>query len=291
MILLDKKLYYIFGILLIVCVLCFQACDETQTNNKQVLSDMNRNIPASALEKLSKNKIYFGHQSVGFNIIDGVTDIINGTPDIKLNIVKTHDPEAFEKPVFAHSAVGQNMNPKSKIDDFTGFMDRGIGNKADFSFFKFCYVDFTEHTDVQKTFLEYKNAMAYLSEKYPETIFIHVTVPLTSNRADIKTIVKNVIKKIIGRPVRSYKDNVRRNQFNDLLRKEYEGREPLFDLAMIESTLPDGKKVINSENGITFYSLAPEYTDDGGHLNEKGRRIAARQLLLFLAGLPARNHK
>jgi len=34
------------------------------------------------LEKLSQKKIYFGHQSVGFNIIDGIKDIMKENPQI-----------------------------------------------------------------------------------------------------------------------------------------------------------------------------------------------------------------
>ena len=34
-----------------------------------------------------------------------------------------------------------------------------------------------------------------------------------------------------------------------------------------------------------YYSMAPEYTTDGGHLNETGRKRVAEQLLIFLANL------
>ena len=37
---------------------------------------------------LMDKKIYFGHQSVGFNILDGVSEILKNNPSIKLNIIK-----------------------------------------------------------------------------------------------------------------------------------------------------------------------------------------------------------
>ena len=63
------------------------------------------------------------------------------------------------------------------------------------------------------------------------------------------------------------------------------GKEPLYDLAKIEATYPDGKVLSYSRHGKIQYTLIPTYTNDGGHLNEKGRRIAAAQLLILLADL------
>lgn len=70
-----------------------------------------------------------------------------------------------------------------------------------------------------------------------------------------------------------------------MLRAEYEDKEPIFDLAAIESMSPGGKREIFEKDGSTFYSLAPAYTDDGGHLNEIGSKIVASELLYFLANL------
>ena len=94
-----------------------------------------------------------------------------------------------------------------------------------------------------------------------------------------------MIKKVFGRPVFDYQDNISRNQFNEMLRKEYEGKEPFFDLANIESTFPHGKRASFAKNGSIYYSMVPEYTDDGGHLNKVGRRRITGQLLVFLANL------
>jgi lysophospholipase L1-like esterase len=241
-----------------------------------------KDIPASLLKKLAQKKIYFGHQSVGFNIIDGIKDVMKENPQIKLNIVETSDPSKFNTPLFAHSRVGKNMDPKSKIDAFANFMENGIGNMADLAFFKFCYVDVTARTDVERVFADYKNTISRLRESYPGTMLIHVTAPLTVTKTTFKTWIKKIIRK---KDIWEYDDNIKRNEFNDLLRNEFEGKEPIFDLAKLESTHPDGRMETFTKDGENYYSLVPGYTDDGGHLNEKGRKIIAEQLLILLAGL------
>ena len=240
-----------------------------------------KDLPNSAWEKLSRKKIYFGHQSVGFNIIDGIKDLMKENPQIKLNIVETSNPADFNHPLFAHARVGKNKDPKSKIDAFADFMQKGIGNKADIAFFKFCYVDVMAGTDVHKVFTHYMKTMARLKKACPKTTFIHVTVPLRI----VQKGPKVWIKKIISRSIGGYADNVKRNKYNDLLRQEYQGKEPIFDLAKIESTFPDGSRSFFKKDGKTCHSLIPAYTDDGGHLNDKGRRIVAEQLLVFLVEL------
>jgi hypothetical protein len=253
---------------------------ESVMNEKDKMISFNK-IPKDTLEKLSYKKIYFGHQSVGENILNGVKMIMKENPQIKINIMETDDPKVFEKPVFAHSEIGKNKYPISKIDAFSDFMERGIGNKADSAFFKFCFVDINESTDINKVFLHYRDVMKRLERKYPKTTFAHITVPLTV----IQTGPKVWIKKIIGREIGGYGENIKRNQFNDLLRKEYGGKAPIFDLAIIESTFPDGKMLTFMQDDKIYYALISEYSDDGGHLNEKGKRLVAEQFLLFLANI------
>ncbi len=199
-------------------------------------------------------------------------------PANQTKIVETDDPSEFNRPLFAHARVGKNKDPFSKIDAFADFMEKGIGNKADIAFFKFCYVDIGAETDVEKVFSDYKNSLSSLMKTYPKTTFVHVTVPLKSLQSGIKAFVK----KIIGRPMWGYDDNIKRNQFNELLRKEYDGKAPIFDLARTESTLPDGKRSSFSKDGKNYYFMVPDYTHDGGHLNELGRKRAAEQLLVVL---------
>jgi hypothetical protein len=245
-----------------------------------------KNVPAETWQKLSQKKIYFGHRSVGMGIVDGVADLVKENQDIKINILETKDPAVLTKPVFAHSGIGHNSNPRSKMDEFIDLMNSGMGNSADFAIIKFCWIDFPPGADVDKIFTMYINSISDLKQKFPGTVFIHMTVPLTSEGSGVKFLIKKAkdfIKKVVGKT--NVYDNTKRNVFNAMLLKEYNGKEPVFNLAEIEATRPDGKKIFFVNKGKENYSLLPEYTNDGGHLNEKGRKLVAAQLLIFLANL------
>lgn len=235
-------------------------------------------ISSASWKELSTKKIYFGHQSVGYNILDGVMDIMAKEPLINLEVVETHDPKDFNSPLFAHSKVGENGNTQSKIDAFNDVLDNGVGEKTDIALFKFCYLDFHKEIDSKGVFKQYREAVSKLKTKYPNLELIHLTVPLTSQQ----TGPKAWIKKIIGKPLRGFDINVKRNEFNDFMRAEYKGEESVFDLAKIESTYIDGKRELFTRGDKNYYSLIPDYTDDGSHLNESGRKVVAEQFLLFL---------
>jgi hypothetical protein len=240
-----------------------------------------KDLPAGALQELSQRRIFFGHQSVGYNIIDGIKDVMKENPQIKLNIAKTRKPSDFSAPLFGHSDIGKNDDPTSKTDDFVGIIEQGLGDKVQIVFFKFCFVDVVAGTDVDRLFNDYRSKLAALKEKYPSVALIHWTVPLMT----VQTGPKAWIKTLIGRPLEGYDDNISRQQFNDKLRKEYNGKELLFDLAAIESTKPDSSRLSFIKDGKTGYALVPQYTTDGGHLNEMARKLVAEQLLVLLANI------
>lgn len=232
---------------------------------------------AKAVKKVARKKIYFGHQSVGNNIIEGVRAIAGIESAVQINIVKTKERAAFDSPVLAHCQVGLNDDPLSKLTDFEDQLKKGIGNSAEIAFFKFCYVDIFTGSDVERIFLEYKSAMDRFKKEYNRTTFAHVTLPLTVQTPAVKAFVK----KLMGRE----ENNINRNLFNEMLRKEYEGKEPIFDLAKVESTYPDGSRAVSNKGGGACFSLVPDYTDDGGHLGEKGRKVVAAEFIRFLSNI------
>jgi hypothetical protein len=272
------------SLIALVILSCSGGKMETGKSSLPALKD----VPIEAWQKLSQKKVYFGHQSVGYNIIDGIRDVVKVDPKIKLNLVETSNPSNFNVPIFAHSAIGENTNPKSKSDAFANIIISGLGEKVDIALFKFCYVDFELNTDIPKTFDQYKNTIGQLRREYPKVIFIHMTTPLTTPPTGIIDRVKRVIKILIGRPVAHIEDNLLREEFNTLIRREFGGTDPIFDLAAIESTHPDGKKETFERKGKMYLSLVPEYTNDGGHLNEMGRKVVAEQLLILLAKIASR---
>jgi hypothetical protein len=235
-----------------------------------------------AFEKLSRARIYFGHQSVGSNIMEGVKDLMGKSPRLSLTIRETADPIPSQEGAFTHGPVGRNEDPASKTDDFAVKINGGVGAWADVAFFKFCYIDIMAEQDVDKVLFHYKKTMADLKKAYPKTTFVHVTAPLTI----VQTGPKVFIKKMIGRAPGGYLDNARRNEYNRKLRQAYAGKEPIFDLAQIESTYPDGGRATFEWKGQAHERMIPEYGSDGRHLNEPGRQRVAEQLLVFLSTLP-----
>ena len=238
-----------------------------------------KDIPDAAWEKLSQKKIFFGHQSVGFNVIAGIEDLMKEYRKIKLNIVETSDPKDFGSGVFAHSRVGKNTEPASKTAEFSNFLEQGIAIQAETAALKFCYVDVTSKSDVQKVFENYVKTADALKAKYPDLKLIHFTAPLTKIQTSWKTWIKNIMGK---KDIWEYSDNIKRNQYNELLVKKYKGKETVFDIARVESTKPDGSRNTYEYNGKNYYSMVPEYTNDGGHLNEIGRKRVAAEFLVTL---------
>lgn len=258
------------------------SCSEGKMPEKNITYDSLKDVPASTWKSLTQKKIYFGHQSVGFNIMDGVKDVIKEHPEIKLNIVETADQSNFKVGLFAHSRVGKNQDPKSKIDEFVRFLNSGIGKKADAAALKFCYVDVIAKTNVENFFADYSESIKQLKIKYPHMNFIHFTVPLKATETTWKTRLKKLFGK---KEIWEYDENIKRNEYNKLLIEKYQGKEPVLDIAKIQSTFPDGTRCTFSKDGKTYYSMVPAYTYDGGHLNELGRKKVAEQFLLLLASL------
>ena len=186
----------------VIALFLIISCNGVKMEEKTTLLPSIKNVPASAWQKLAQKKIYFGHQSVGYNIMDGIKDLMKENPEIKLNIVETSDPGGFNGGILAHSRVGKNVDPKSKVDEFVKFISNGIGNKADAAALKFCYVDVTAKTSVENVFSGYSDSIIQLKKKYPEMTIIHFTVPLRESKTTWKTWIKRLkklsVKRIFG---------------------------------------------------------------------------------------------
>ena len=246
-----------------------------------------KDIPQEKWNMLSQKKIFFGHNSVGNNILTGIKHILKEYPNIKIKIITTRHPDDFKEPILGHSWIGSNMEPISKTRAFENIIQGGLGGKVDIAVMKMCYVDITSKTKIKEVFFDYQQKLSKMEVLFPEIKFIHMTVPLTSKPEGIQFIVqkgKNIIKKIIGRPVFNYKDNINRNTMNDMYREAYDDNTSLFDLALLES-VENKKESVYIKNDIKIRTLTKKYTDDGGHLNIEGSKQIAEQFLIFLANL------
>jgi len=239
-------------------------------------------INENDLRKLSEKNVYFGHQSVGYNVIDGIFDIIKDYPNVKLNIVETDNPNDYKNGIFGHSGIGKNTDPISKIDDFVSKMNSGLGDVVDIAFFKLCYVDINSETNVENVFNYYKTEMNKLERKYKNVTFFHVTSPLMTNDRVYwgkKQKMKYYIKRILGMDIgkdENRADNIKRNVFNKLLKHHY---RKVIDLAGYESTFPDA--TLKKDQ---YEQLIMKYTTDGGHLNVIGSKKVAYDFIYTIIG-------
>lgn len=251
------------------------------------MQDMH-NVSSGSWRQLAEKKIFFGHQSVGDNIMLGAAEVLAENPDIQIHIRKSRDMVDFSSPVFGHASVGKNNSPISKMDDFVQLMDSGLGGLVDMAFLKFCFVDVDRTTDLEGLLAAYTERFSLLRKKFPDVVFVHFTVPLLRrNEVGFFAQVKKGLKKLSGKKTDGFFDdsnNIARNRYNRMLKAHYEGREPVFDIAGLEATAPDGTLIGFTADGRMNLALAPQYTEDGGHLNKTGRMFIAEQLLIFLAG-------
>ena len=234
------------------------------------------------LERIAQRRIFFGHQSVGVNLLDGIKQLAT-TAGIVLRIAEAPTAAGVGPKTLGHAFVAENGNPFQKLESFGQAMGPQSAG-LDIAMLKFCYVDFTGETDAKSLFKRYRAAIDSLQARNPSTTFIHVTAPLT----DVQRGPKALVKRMLGRAPQGVIENVRREEYNALLRQAYRGREPIFDLARIESTAPDGTAVSVDWNGSVAPAMAPAFTDDGGHLNAAGKLRAARELISVLAAVPDR---
>lgn len=264
-----------------IVALVLSACGgEEMTDSSIKTADIN-DVSQEDWKELASKTIYFGHHSVGRNILDGVAEVMQEHPQVQLNIKDVQGAQDLNGPVLAHSIIGQNRDPQSKINDFKHKMSSGMGERVDVAFFKFCYVDINRDTDINAMFEEYADAMDELQRAYPNVTFVHSTVPLQVAGSSLK----NAIKKLIGRPLYQQEANIKRNQFNQLLLDKYSGYSPVFDLAGFESLSAAGKRTgFKAGDGI-YFTLNPEYSSDGSHLNSKGQTAIATEFLIFLQSI------
>lgn len=239
-----------------------------------------QSIPDSAWSALAGRRIFFGHQSVGANILQGVQEIMANDPRVRVRLVQSTNPESVDGPALVHAPVGENRHPDSKDAAFARIMDAGFGKTGDVAIYKYCYVDMTPSTDVKVLFEGYKRTMDALEARYPRLTFVHVTQPLFAEEGVLSSKLRLALGKASERVL-----NAKRNEFNRMLLAEYGKTGAVFDLAGAESTRPDGSRVFYRAGSDTVYALAPEYTSDGGHLDARGRRAVAERFLAFLATL------
>ncbi|WP_321371039.1 hypothetical protein [uncultured Desulfuromusa sp.] len=264
-------------LLILLGVLAISSASAIGSDKGGGMFDLNKN----SVDSLMQKRIFFGHQSVGENILHGV-ELYDGKLTLAIDHIKDKPVKEYADTGILHRRVGRNNYPETKIDEFVKVIDEELQGKVDIAFLKLCYVDITSDRDIHALLSYYKKNMDYLKEKYPEVAFVHLTVPLRENTETWKTQLKSLLGKD---DIWEYADNIKRNQYNQMLLNEYQGKEPIFDVAKIESTSLSGETASFKYKGNQYLALAADLTYDGGHLNDAGSLHVATELLRYLNSL------
>jgi len=79
------------------------------------------------IQRLARVKVFFGHKSVGDNILQGVRDLGADNANLSLKVVNSTDPAAVNGPALVEASLGENRNPESKNKAFAAALDKGLG--------------------------------------------------------------------------------------------------------------------------------------------------------------------
>lgn len=230
------------------------------------------------LEAVAGSRVFFGHKSVGYNILDAIPAVYDSEDVAAPTVVESR--ESPSAPGIVHTAIGENGHPLEKIAEFDRIMRDGMADAVDVAIVKLCYVDFREgRVDVDEVFTTYRDTLAALARDYPATAFVAATSPLTTERGPL-----GKVKAALGRgDTLGPEHNVVRQRFNALLRAEYTEPGTLFDIAAVQSTDASGERVSYERDGDAYYAMDTAYASDPGHLNPTGAEVAASAFVAVLA--------
>lgn len=257
-----------FALALVVVLTGISGCsapDESEPMSNSSVAQVSR----AQWDALRQRRVFFGHQSVGDNIIDGLRQIAaaEGWPALNVAVVPTQG--APDGAALYHAAIGKNGDPISKINAFREALENGVGSRVDVAMMKFCFWDIRRDTDVDAVFTAYKRTLDDLSRRFPQVTFVHATVPLVVADQDFGAVAR----RLIGKKTPTDADNLAREALSAKLRAEYGGRGLVFDIARDQAGAANG----------AVPSLAKELSSDGAHLNDAGRRRLASQLVRTVA--------
>lgn len=230
----------------------------------------------------SKNlHLFFGHQSVGADLLCGLTELKEDIGAPVPELVELTEFECTQSNfTLVHTRVGTNGDPVSKLIAFRQLLDSSKLSTVDAALLKFCYVDVTTLSAARSLVNTYASFMEELTKRHSRLRIVHCTIPLRL----LPSGPYAFLRRAMGHQHPQYQANLAREWFNEQLRSEHAG-DDLFDLALLESTSRSGQRCMHDIGGDRVPSLAPEWTSDGGHLNECGRKMLATEFFNFLSAL------
>lgn len=232
---------------------------------------------ASRWSAISERTVYFGHQSVGSSVCAGVQGLANDYA-LPLRLVQTREPETVTGPAFVHFLAGQHRDYASKNAAVLRLLESESRARNPVVLLKYCYGDITYPGEYNLLFDAYRDTVEAIQFEHPDVTLVHATIPLTT----VENGFKARTKVYLGRRSR-HDAAIARHRYNELVRAEFGLSEPMFDVARIQSTEPDGTVAGFTVGGSMIETLAPANTLDGTSLNAQCSRVAAEALLDVVA--------
>lgn len=234
-----------------------------------------------ALRVIARRRVFFGHRSVGEDLLLGLGELASES-GVELRILDASSTPPASGGVLLHARVGTNRDPRSKFAAFGDALLALRGAALDSALLKLCYVDVEAATDRSALLDAYGAALRGWRAAHPGLRFVHVTVPLTCGARGWRLM----LKRRLGRSDWTDADNTARALFNDELLSTF-AADPTVDLAAAESVDGRGRaaefRVRDGGIALRARSLVPAFSDDGGHLNAKGRQVVAARFARALA--------
>ncbi len=212
-------------------------------------------LSQEVMDLIGDLKVYFAHASVGGDMSEGMASLHDSNPvRYQLSVVSEDGtpPGTTVDGTFYHYARG-NPGWEAKISSFATYVANGwSSDTVDVAMNKLCYID------EEASWTVYRDSMLLLEATYPDTFFVYMTMPLTTDT---------------GGAARD------RHEYNENLREWAEANNKiLFDIADIEAWSPDGVEQTFVYGGETYQKMYSGYTYDGGHLNAAGQQQVAEAL-------------
>ena len=141
------------------------------------------------MNQIGQLRWFFAHASVGANLVEGITNLHGSNPSfyqIYTNGAADTDPYITSYPPPANTTNGilyeymrGNYGWQAKVDSFQTYVSNGWRfPKVNLALNKFCWID--QAAD----WTYYVNSLSNLEAAFPETIFVYMTMPLTTTNYD-----------------------------------------------------------------------------------------------------------
>jgi hypothetical protein len=222
---------------------------------------------------IADRTIYFGHQSVGTSVCVGIHQLANDS-GVPLRLVQTHEPEAVAGPAFVHFLAGRHRDYASKNAALLRLLDSRTRARDPIVILKFCHGDINSLQDGKMLFDAYSETVDTIQDQHPDVALIHATIPL----ATVGDGARERVKRVLGRTTQR-EAAIARHRYNELVRSEFGAYEPVFDIARIQATAPDGVRAGFSAEGTRIDLPATENTIGASALSSECRAAAAEALL------------